>query len=309
MSAYATAAASQQGFDRTGRGSAHKYHPRAFVYNTTGTIVPAPLEIVDTGNGGSRLNFNGAEFLLPYPYFVGPSRRLLLVELGNPNVTVKHSLWSGIRGCSVLGRTEAKCVVQVKEGEVVTIFSPDGMVSQLKFDDIVPTDRAFKFNLKPEEAFKYRLQWVEEMLQKTREMPEGNDKINKECRALHELASMVGMSKRFPELRTKIISFVCERNAKLRQSVFEHFGRMCAEVGDIDAWKKIHALQKVMEGQAGSNITEPNRPLPPARRGPPAYALVKKAARRQRDREAYENKMKANPKRNDDSNGGRGKKK
>lgn len=311
MSASATAAVSQQYIsNHFGRESAHKCHPRAFVYTVTGMILPAVLHITKTDNGGSRLDFDGAEFLLPYPYFVGPTRRLLLIELGSVSAIPKFPLWSGVQGGAVLARNSDKAVVQVKEGETITIFTPNGIVAEVKFSDIMTSDRSFRFVLPAVEAFNFRFQIVERMLREAEQMEEGDGKINKEGRALHELAAMVGMSRRFPELRVKIINFIYERDKTLRQSVYDHFARACTEVNDMAAWMKLRVMQDAHSKKGNvRGADETSRTMaPPARRGPPASAITKKNDRRERDREAYEAKMKANPKRNDDSNSGKGKK-
>ena len=142
-------------------------------------------------------------------------------------------LWSGVIGGHTASCGRSKAVVEVKRGDFLSIFYPNGVVAKVDYTDLKSAASLADKLLSAENSLAERLQFVDAKILGARSIEDDDRRRKAEDRWFHELAAMVRMTSIFPTLRDKILNVV-ERhsNGGLRGGVRKHLhGALCA-VGD-----------------------------------------------------------------------------
>ena len=153
-----------------------------------------------------------------------------------------ENLWSDVRGGQKIGKTDredAEALVELKEGQVLTIFYRDGAVAKIPYTDFgaLASNGGKVTMLGAEDALSERLDNIAETLNRASTL-EGDARAKKEDGALHGLASLILMTKNHSELRGKIMAKVEWHAGRMRNAVRNHFERSPTSIGDttIYSW-------------------------------------------------------------------------
>lgn len=207
--------------------------------------------------------------------------------------------WNGIRNTEAIARFDNEYLLEVREGDSFLIYYPNGAVAKVSMKSN-PVGLEVT-QLDPTLTLAMRLLFVTEMF-KAAESLAGDVRAVRMDRTFHELASMILLTKLYPELRKQICSIVgmaVKKYGKLRPGVKKHFQDVLFSLDDSNEywWMKREsdpALDPLPSTQQRSG-------------GTPADERARKAARAEQDRQIRLG-MKGQA-RNDDSNNGRGNKK
>ncbi len=265
---------------------------QGFSINAIGQIRDASF-MLEYSDSGTRITCGDKSCMVNFAYS-NHNAALVHVQLRSDKIKPLHELWSGVRGGKLVGRIGDDCFMKVGVDDHLTVFYNDGTVAI--FRTLEPSAKAFTHNLSAAQAFEARFGHVKKMLVEAEQM-QGNDKILRQDRQLHELAAIVGMSTRYPDLRKQVIDYVVELGIMLRKNVFDHFCKACTHVSDMDAWMQIRAFND--NQQAGvKTATSPLRSV--TKENALAIEKARKKVRSEND-QIFRNKMKTA------SNGGGGK--
>jgi hypothetical protein len=217
--------------------------------------------------------------------------RLVLVNSGlRPGVQLAegfNALYAGTGGTATrIGWGKYETLVGIDKDQHLLVFYPDGNVGRIHYDGLKNLFNGEIQMLIPEEALEERLALVEQLMS-TADSQDAERKQKLYLRWLGELASMIRMTKLFPELRQGIIRAV-GRNVKSRFG-----GKFPTELHKLFTW----ALRTVGEREipwwlAGEkeSFSTLDHLGTHERKGPPADRLKKLSDRRQEDSE-LRNKM------------------
>ncbi len=164
-------------------------------------------------------------------------------------------LWGGVVGGDLIEPNGVAALVEVKKGDKLSIFFADGNVGKVDVVDLRTFDSSKPMILQPQDALGERLDEVTIQLRLARSNPDVSAGVKAEDFWLHQMASMLLMTRKFPALRQKVIRAV-ENHLNghgVRTRVREHFQRVLKDLGDrtIYGWLQ----NEIEEGSKKPGLT------------------------------------------------------
>jgi hypothetical protein len=201
-------------------------------------------------------------------------------------------LWCGVQGGRLIVRDEYECLVELKKGETLDIFYPDGSVSAVHYDGLTNLSGKKPQKLLPEDTLESRLAMIDRGFTAAASKTDQVRKCGQQDRMFHELAAMLRFVRLYPEARKEILRkvgvYAKAAGGELRPAVMTHFRSSLRVIED-----------SVLYWWLGHSNDSATGPATSQKSGKPAEEKARKADRADRDR-TLRNTMKS-------SSGGSGK--
>lgn len=203
-----------------------------------------PVDITVTHRETSSLVSDGvSNFLVRGKYFVGG--RLVIIRFGLAEkaklVTGLEPTWAGVRRARrLLDKNSNEALIEMDSCDTIDVFHRNGVVAQLSMlaiGDDRATPSLQRTVLQPEDALEKRLAVVRSSFEKAEEAT-GDERVRRQDRNLHELAALLRLTAKYPELREKITRSVGHNmkhfvdGGRLNRAVRGHLRASLYAVGD-----------------------------------------------------------------------------
>lgn len=202
-----------------------------------------------------------------------------------PGTNEKRGLFVGVAGGNLIASDEGEALVEVSKSDTLTIFYPDGSVTEIRHEDLARFAYTGKRpeSLSAKDALYARIEYIDGELKKAKQADPKDLDEDKRAKTIdrwfHELAAMIRLTKNLPNLRQPIFDLIDNHvEDRLRGGVQKHLREVLEFVND----RSVHSW---LEGTNDGRMIE--RMFPGRgneRRGTPAKELKRKRDRAENDR-------------------------
>jgi hypothetical protein len=176
------------------------------------------------------------------------------IETENPKFVLAHvqygfrkvrtergyeNLWAGVQGGKMISRGDAETLVELKEGETLTIFYQDGSVSEIEYAKFaeMSESKAKLVSLPTADALARRLDALEERFERAKSFTDKEKQMSATNAAFHECAVMIRMTREHRDFRAQIVEII-ERylEGTMGKGARNHLRTALTFVGDLTAY-------------------------------------------------------------------------